>query len=270
MTLQYDHNPAVPEGEDIAKRVFYVREAKAVFYYHFGKSQISGKIKTFMHTRGPSIPTMSDQALSQEIGLDDDVELLQEASNLERDIFGYIKSCFSKINEMEENRRQVETRIDFEQNVFEKALDSAEVHSSSHYGSSADKLSASDAKGTDYLTAFLRNLSDPLHMSKDEALEIRQSCLDALKARLVERANIIQSKLHDENARLGKKQEHFQRAQRDGDLSTEEYEKYCTEAMFRIQILEQRLAAHEESALRKFADLDLKLSNDPRLKVLRN
>ena len=31
-----------------------------------------------------------------------------------------------------------------------------------------------------------------------------------------------------------------------GDLSTEEYEKYCTEAMFRIQILEQRLAAHEE------------------------
>ena len=57
---------------------------------------------------------------------------------------------------------------------------------------------------------------------------------------------------------------------REGDLSTEEYEKYCTEAMFRIQILEQRLAAHEEAALKKFADLDLKLSNDPRLKVLKN
>lgn len=55
-----------------------------------------------------------------------------------------------------------------------------------------------------------------------------------------------------------------------GDLSTEEYEKYCTEAMFRIQILQQRLDAHEQSALRKYADLDLKLSNDPRLKVLKN
>eukprot|EP01039_Chlorochromonas_danica_P000979 gene978-1063_t len=33
--------------------------------------------------------------------------------------------------------------------------------------------------------------------------------------------------------------------------------------MFRIQILEQRLSAHEECA----PELDLKLSNDPRLKL---
>ena len=75
--------------------------------------------------------------------------------------------------------------------------------------------------------------------------------------------------MHEENAKLARKQEQFQRSQREGDLSTEEYEKYCTEAMFRIQILEQRLAAHEEAAVRKFADLDLKLSGDPRLKVLK-
>ena len=39
--------------------------------------------------------------------------------------------------------------------------------------------------------------------------------------------------------------------------------------MFRIQILEQRLATHEEAALKKFADLDFKLAGDERLKVLR-
>ena len=44
MTLRYDRNPSAAEGEDVAKRVFYVREAKAVFYYHFGKSQISGTL----------------------------------------------------------------------------------------------------------------------------------------------------------------------------------------------------------------------------------
>ena len=54
-----------------------------------------------------------------------------------------------------------------------------------------------------------------------------------------------------------------------GDLSTEEYERYCTEAMFRIQILEQRLAAHEEAALKKFSELDIRLASDTRLKVLR-
>ena len=108
-----------------------------------------------------------------------------------------------------------------------------------------------------------------MSMAKEDALEIRQACLDALKARLVERANIIQTKLHEENAALGKIQEHFQRAQREGDFDTEKYEATCTAAMFRIQILEQRLAQHEEQALRKFADLDTKLSNDPRLRVLR-
>ena len=89
-----------------------------------------------------------------------------------------------------------------------------------------------------------------------------------MKARLVERANIIQSRLNEETAKLARKQEQFQRSQREGDLSTEEYEKYCTEAMFRIQILEQRLVAHEESAIQKFGNLDSKLSAEPRLAVL--
>ena len=85
-----------------------------------------GKIKTYLHTRGPSIPTMSEQALAQEIGLDDDADLLQEAANLERDIFGYIKTCFAKINETEDNRKQVEKKIVFDQNVFERALDTVD------------------------------------------------------------------------------------------------------------------------------------------------
>lgn len=113
-------------------------------------------------------------------------------------------------------------------------------------------------------------IHDYEYFTRDEAIEVRQNCLDALRARLVERANIIQSRLNDENAKLGREQERFQRSQREGDLSTEEYEKYCTEAMFRIQILEQRLATHEEAALRKFAELDAKLAGDERLKILRN
>ena len=85
----------------------------------------------------------------------------------------------------------------------------------------------------------------------------------------MERANIIQSRLNEENSKLARKQEQFTRAQRDGEMSNEEYEKYCTEAMFRISILEKRLVEHEETALKKFADLDNKLSQDPRLKILK-
>lgn len=52
----------------------------------------------------------------------------------------------------------------------------------------------------------------------------------------------------------------FQRSQRESDPSVEDdFERYCSEAMFRIQVLERRLASHQEGALRKFQDLDAKL-----------
>jgi hypothetical protein len=47
---------------------------------------------------------------------------------------------------------------------------------------------------------------DPKNITREEALEVRQTCLDALRARLVERANIIQSRLNDENAKLAREQ----------------------------------------------------------------
>ena len=273
MTQCFDRDPTAASGTDIAKRVFFVREGKSVFYFHFGKSQITGKIKTYLHTRGPLIPSISELALTQEVGLDDEPEALMEAAALERECYTSVKASFQQNDKIQENRREVEKDIVIEKTVFDRALDALESKSL-YAGNNADKNAGDDNKGaTDYLTAFLKGVAGEKlaagGLSKEEALEIRQACLDALKARLVERANIIQTRLHEENAKLARKQEQFQRSQREGDLSTEEYEKYCTEAMFRIQILEQRLAAHEEAAVRKFADLDLKLSSDPRLKVLK-
>ena len=61
----------------------------------------------------------------------------------------------------------------------------------------------------------------------------------------MERANIVQSRLDEENAALSKRQAAFQRNRDHMDPNDEaEYERYCQEAMFRIQILEQRLDRH--------------------------
>jgi hypothetical protein len=125
----------------------------------------------------------------------------------------------------------------------------------------------------DYLKPYLPpqhasgDMSVQLH--KDDAIHVKDECLKALKDRLIERANIIQSRLDAENAILARKQAAFQRTR---DHATpeaeEEYEDFCAEAWFRIQILEQRLARHEDQALQKFAELDTKLRNDPRLACL--
>jgi hypothetical protein len=278
MTQNYDKDESVqptPEASgSVMRRSFSVIEGKAVIYYHFAKGKVTGDIKTYLHAKGPSIPTLTEQALAQEIGLDDSAEALAMASTLERDCFNSIKASFQQNQKLRETRRDVEHKLEYERTVFETALENADT-SSANQNNVVEATTHSDAVGSDYLSPFIRNAmgggSDgPLQLTKEDALEIRQACLDALKSRLVERANIIQTKLHEENAALGKTQEHFQRAQREGDFDTDKYEATCTAAMFRIQILEQRLAAHEEAALRKFTDLDAKLSNDPRLKVLRS
>ena len=65
----------------------------------------------------------------------------------------------------------------------------------------------------------------------------RPTSTQALKERLVERANIVQSRLDEENAALSKRQAAFQRNRDHMDPNDEaEYERYCQEAMFRIQV----------------------------------
>ena len=269
MTLKYEVDKSQPVmGTDVAKRVFFVKEGKVVATYHFELDQITCTVKTYLHSRGPGVPGMTEQAYAQETGVVEDQDALQEAAQLERECYSGIKSSFLQMQRIYSSREESEKNVINEKNVFEVALDKADKLEFQQAGSAEGK-EEKEAKGLNYLTPYLRLVKDASRMTREEASDARQNCLDALRARLVERANIIQSRLNDENAKLGREQERFQRSQREGDLSTEEYEKYCTEAMFRIQILEQRLATHEEAALRKFSELDAKLSTDERLMVLR-
>lgn len=288
---------APPTGDDVAKRTFFVKEGKAVFQWHFAAGKITSVIKTYPHTKGggsvttvttnqqgtgpdgqsrgalaPSASSMGHAALANsndDNPQDDDIPGLQEAAALERDCYSNIKSSQILLQQIVAIRHEMEDNVVIDRTVFEAAFEGADKISAQNKNAAANEA-ADSGKGSDYLSPYLRHINDVTKITKEEALEIRQVCLDALKARLVERANIIQSRLNEENSKLARKQEQFQRSQREGDLSTEEYESYCTQAMFRIQILEERLGKHEETALKKFADLDAKLAADPRLKVLRN
>lgn len=125
----------------------------------------------------------------------------------------------------------------------------------------------------DYLKPYLGEDYQPhdmtVRLSKEEAIRVKDECLKNLKDSLIERANIIQSRLDDENAVLARRQAAFQRnREHQSQEAEEEYEDFCAEAWFRIQILEQRLSRHEDAALQKFAELDTTLRNDPRLSCL--
>ena len=196
-------------------------------------------------------------------------EELIKLNAAERDCYAACRSSFNAFNDYLEQKLKLYYHVTLEEDLFDRARSRAKETALTH------ALKRQSSQNTveeeiNYLGPFLVHVRDPLNMKREEAQRVRDACLKALKDRLLERANIIQERLNQENKKLAKKQEQFQRSQREGDTSgEEEFEQYSTEAMFRIQILEQRLASHEESALKKFADLDNKLANDPRLSILR-
>lgn len=89
----------------------------------------------------------------------------------------------------------------------------------------------------DYLTPYLKHIDDSDNMTREEAQRVMEECIEALKNRMYERANIIQQRLDQENASLQKKQAAFKRSQDQADGADEEYERECAEHMFRIQVI---------------------------------
>ena len=132
---------------------------------------------------------------------------MQEAIALERDCYMSIKANFQHFQQIFQVREAAEATITTELSVFDTALDKAlaEVAGSagpSTAGGGGDRGGGGPVGGsaekdlrTDYLLPYLRNIKDLHRISKEEALEIRQNCLDALKARLVSNLAAVQCQL---------------------------------------------------------------------------
>ena len=292
MTQKYEVNKTLPATESsLAKRVFYVKEGKAVATYHFKDGEITSQVKTYFYSKGVGVSIMSKQAYLQELGVVEDPVLLQEVALLERECYSSAKLVYQQILTIDSVRAESEKKVINEKNIFEIALEKADKLDIAQQGMISEGGVETGPKGLNYLTPYLRKFKNKefSELTREEAIEIRQNCLDALRSRLVERSNIIQSRLNDENSKLGLQQAIFQRThternedllptdtvtkteserERERERVVEEYQKYCTEAMFRIQILERRLSTHEGAALKKFAELDARLAADERLRVL--
>ena len=76
----------------------------------------------------------------------------------------------------------------------------------------------------DYLAPFLAQLSDPEHLTREDAAQIKDRCLKDLKDRLVEKAQLIQEWFEREQAALQQKQAWFQQNQ----VSAPESFLHCT------------------------------------------
>ncbi|XP_014674580.1 PREDICTED: dynein regulatory complex subunit 7-like [Priapulus caudatus] len=120
---------------------------------------------------------------------------------------------------------------------------------------------------TDYLAPFLTRFSSSEGaLKRSQALRVKDECLQDLKQRLIDKANLIQSRFEQETNELQKKQQWYQQCQTSmSKEDEEEYLSYCSASMFRIHILEHRLNKHKELAPQRYMALEQKLRNDARL-----
>lgn len=249
--------------EDVAKRTFYVLEGRIVTMHHYADGKVTRVTQT--HFKDRSAGTSSANAAAA--GGDDEGGLHAMLA-AERDCLQAVRAAQMEMLELLKVRRREEMNVTVERPIFETAHE-RQTEANKVTGTVDVGHVETNQLHVDYLTPFLENVGDPNDVSREEAQRAHDACLKSLKERLLERANIIQTRLNEENQKLARKQATFQRNQRENDTDAEEaFEKYCSESMFRITILEQRLAMHEDTAVKKFEELDAKLSGDPRLSVL--
>ncbi|CAN0393322.1 unnamed protein product [Pylaiella littoralis] len=306
MTEKFDRREGVAAERDVAKRSYYLAEGRIRTLYHYPEGDVTRARK--MHFKdnravggaayayemtgggggaktngggdtsgggggsgggrigggaGAGVGAGGDGSAAG-VGAGAEVEeTLQDAIMAEKDCFTEARHVHVEMAELIKLRQRQEEEVTLERPVFETARERR---------AEQEKMTeqmAHEEEDVDYLTPFLQHVPDIRSVSAADAQRARDACLKALKDRLLERANIINSRLNEETSALAKKQAAFQRNQRDNDANAEEeFETFCSEAMFRIQVLEQRLVQHEENALKKYADVDAKLASDPRLRAL--
>ena len=256
-----------PEGEvGISKRSFNFENGTIKLLYHYSENGIARS----------SILFHKDTRISPEITLADNLPHstkptvlaaeFQKCLEAERNAYQSVRDACREMDQILDQRKAEEQDIVLEKSVFDRAKEDT-TEAELLDATNEDALEG-ESEQMDYLTPFL-NEHAFAPTEYDIALKAKEGCLKATKERLLERASIIQSRLDEENALLAKKQAAYQRTRDHVEGADEEYETFCSETMFRIQILEQRLAQHEESALLKYSELDKKLREDPRLAILK-
>jgi hypothetical protein len=103
-----------------------------------------------------------------------------------------------------------------------------------------------------YLSPFLLHVEDIENITKEEAIQIKDAALATCKERLLQRADIIQNRLHEESIKLVDVQAKYQRDIEKTNETKKSFENASSKLTFRIKILEKRLQDHEDVSVEKY------------------
>ncbi|XP_025745063.1 dynein regulatory complex subunit 7 isoform X2 [Callorhinus ursinus] len=279
ITERFSRNPEKPADEDVAERVFLILEERIRLRYHCWDDRITASKREFLRrtevdSKGNKIIMTPDMCISFE------VEPMEHTKKL---LYQY-EAMMKLKNEEKLSRHQAwESELEVLE-ILKLREEEEEVHTltisiydakrnekSKEYREAMERVMHEEhlrqvEAQLDYLAPFLAQLPPGEKLTRWQAMRVKDECLSDFKQRLIDKANLIQARFEKETQELQKKQQWYQENQVTLTAEVEDwYLSYCSQAMFRIRILEQRLHRHKELAPLKYLALEEKLHKDPRL-----
>jgi len=286
MTQKYSRNPAVPPDEDFHKICYLLADGKIRVDFHREPGKLTFRSVLYQLTedgtlrRHPRNMPQPTHAQAQ--------KLLQMQANCREGLTESHQKTNVELNQRrkEENKipalrsQQAGKKRDLsvpgsredvlELSVYDLARESARVDALRE-GAEEERQEETASKVdilAPYLVDFVNKDTGVVQLDALQAELVAKKCTQDFRKRLTDRAEIIQRRLEEEQDLLRKRRAQMQRRGDNVEKDERDFEKYQSLAMFRTQILEQRLARHEMQAIDKFQELERMLQEDPRLAAM--
>ncbi|KAM4722226.1 dynein regulatory complex subunit 7 isoform 2-T2 [Rhinophrynus dorsalis] len=279
ITERFHRNKQKPASEDVAERIFLITEDRIQLRCHREDDHITTSY--WEYQKPPNLGEKGTHVLmSPETCISYQVE---PSEKLNKQL--YVYETLLTLQQEEENAKDkvrkseaevlemlsIRAREEADHKLTVSIYDTERNEKSKEQRKALEKALQEECQHRavlelDYLAPFLAQLGDPEKLTRWQAHQVKEDCLNDLKQRLIERANLMQARFEKETQELQKKQQWYQQNQLSMSKEDEDtYLGYCTEAMFRIQILESRLNRHKDLAPQKYLALEERLNKDPRL-----
>ncbi|XP_032882558.1 dynein regulatory complex subunit 7 isoform X1 [Amblyraja radiata] len=276
---RFARNRKKPAHQDVAEQIFLITSEHVQLTYHREDDRITAVKREFI------LPPNLMQKDDQEVNMDQIVmtfevdPLVKPCKNvvLYQTMIGLLKAQTTSMQAVRDSEHEVREILKdraAERRANELTIsvydternEKAKEHRRTQMRIEEEQRLRRAEEEVDYLAPFLARLGQPKKITKKVAMTLRSDCLADMKQRLIDKANLIQSRFEKEALELQNKQQWYQQNQISMTKEDEQaYLSYCSEAMFRIHILELRLNKHKERAPTRYLALEDKIRKDSRL-----
>lgn len=259
MSERFERNANKIADEDVAKRIYFLKDGLIRLCYHYGSNKITHAVREYTKKGDMSIdivdPFQSRPKLSDAIA--EYKQLLED----EKSCKIHCRTANIEMRGILEQREKEEKNVKYVTTIYDTLLNQPTAEEIEEMRrKEQERLELMKKK--DVLGALYPK--EGIH-TEDQARELFKKCLRNMRKRLLERAKILEARLAHERNQVNRRRTAYQKTQEGSERNEEEFVKFWEDTMFRMGIIRKRVERNKIESKREYAQLQEELLNDERL-----